>query len=90
MSKKQQVKAILNTFAVLGVGMALGVFFTFTSDLAEHQRGYAEGRTSVLNSTVNVGPPTSPCSVKIPLSVLAEMVSVGVMDWYAVCEKDTT
>jgi hypothetical protein len=68
---------------VLGAG--LGALSVGMDQLIVAQDAYIDGRNSVLNSAVRVGPPASPCSVNVPLSVLAEMVSIGVTDWPSAC-----
>jgi hypothetical protein len=67
------------------IGGAVGLFW----GVVDHQTAWQEGRESILNSTVTVGGDDTPCSVTIPLSVLAEMVNVGVMDWHRACKGES-
>lgn len=77
-------------FALFISGLVVGVLLSYTHDLMDQQKGYEEGRESVLSSTVSVGEEDSPCQIEIPLSVLAEMVSVGVLEWQAACSALAT
>jgi hypothetical protein len=73
-------------------GAVFGALITGTlmgfDRLAVSQSAYTEGREIVLNKLVTVGDETSPCAVQIPMSVLAEMVSAGVMRWHEICETE--
>ena len=68
------------------VGIVLGLFVGWFAAVIDYQEAWQEGRKDVLNSTVTVGGEDTPCAASIPLSVLAEMVNAGVMDWHRVCE----
>jgi hypothetical protein len=69
------------------VGSVLTGISIGTSKVLVEQKGYIEGRNSVLNRLVSVGDENSPCSVQVPLPVLAEMVDAGLMRWHEVCVK---
>jgi hypothetical protein len=68
------------------VGVFLGVIMTWGDRVMDGQRGYTQGRESVLSRVVTIGEPASPCRLDIPLSVLAEMVSMGAVQWHERCE----
>ncbi len=67
-------------------GIVLGIFVGWFAAAIDHQDAWREGREDVLNSTVTVGVEDAPCAASIPLSVLAEMVNAGVMDWHRACK----
>ena len=68
-------------------GLVVGAF----PPLIKANSYYQKGRESVLSYEVVVGgDPIAPCAVKIPLSVLAEMVNSGVMLWHERCEQEAS
>ena len=75
--------------AGLVFAFAVGAFFGAISAgmdrLMSAQEGYTQGRESVLSRVVTIGAPASPCRLDIPLSVLAEMVSMGAVEWHDRC-----
>ena len=83
-----RLKNAANASLLLAVGFGVGVYASYIDRLVHVQNGFTDGRQSVLNSAVTVGDKTSKCAVEIRLSVLADMVDVGVMDWHELCTKD--
>jgi hypothetical protein len=76
----------LEVFMVFGLGVGFGFLFTVVDYTVALQDAYLDGRNSALSTVATVGPPAGPCTIEIPLSVLADMVSMGVIDWHARCE----
>lgn len=72
---------------VFVVGMFAGGLIGYSMTAVDAQGAYQEGRQSVLDRVVTVGDASSPCTLKIPLSVLADMVNSGVMLWHERCAE---
>jgi hypothetical protein len=73
------------TIFAFAFGAFFGALFAVMAQLTSAQEGYTQGRESVLSRVVTIGEPASPCRLDIPLSVLAEMVSMGAVDWHERC-----
>jgi len=73
----------------LVAGIVAGILLTASvfefNELVVAQKGYTEGRESVLNETVKLGEPGMPCSLEIPMGALVSMVNAGVIRWHMLC-----
>ena len=82
-----RLKNAANASLLLAVGFGVGVYASYIDRLVHVQNGFTDGRQSVLNSTVIVGDKPSNCAVEIRLSTLADMVNIGIIDWYKLCTE---